>query len=82
MLRRTVGDLRLDLQRHLDLNVSRAGLVVWCAVAISRSTKGPNPVHRSFIALPTRSWLVIAMGQSWWVDGSREASRSTPFIIA
>ena len=30
----------------------------------SRSTKGPSPPLRSSIALPTRSWLVMAMGYS------------------
>ena len=64
-------------------NVSRAGVVLGgCAVAISRSTKGPKPVRRSSIALPTRSWFVIAMGQWWWVEVGRETSRSTPSIMA
>ena len=44
-------------------NVSRAGVVLGgCAVAISRSTKGPKPVRRSSIALPTRSWFCDSHG--------------------
>src|SRR3974390_562562 len=37
---------------------------VLSAACSSRSTNGASPVRRSSIALPTRSWLVIAMGQS------------------
>ena len=62
--------------------ISGKAPLVWPSVARFRHEVALGAVRRSSIALPTRSWLVIAMGQCWWVASGREANRSTPFIMA